>query len=59
MHAVVTKGGWGGDALVWATVLKGTVVGANGGGGMRACGPYPYGFRVDLIGFGVGRRGEV
>jgi hypothetical protein len=44
---------------VWATVLKATVVGANGGGGMRACGPYPYGFRVDLIGFGVGRRGEV
>jgi hypothetical protein len=40
-----------GCAHVWTEV-----VGADGGGGVRACGSHPCRFRVDLVRFGVGRQ---
>jgi hypothetical protein len=40
-----------GCAHVWTEV-----VGADGGGGARACGSHPCRFRVDLVRFGVGRQ---
>jgi hypothetical protein len=44
------RAGVAGRALVWAAVAR-----ADGGGGVRACGFYPYRFRVDLVGSGERR----